>query len=121
MKRVLITGITRDSKGKFTRTTTKWSPHNSESGYIDNNGRFRVYFPEHSRSYSDGYVLRSIVHYEYYNAILIPEGYDIHHLDGNKLNDSKENLIMLSHSDHAKLHNPKVDVNLVCEQCNKSF
>ena len=31
--------------------------------------------------------------------------YDIHHLDENKMNNSLENLVYLTHSEHAKLHN----------------
>ena len=36
----------------------------------------------------------------------IPDGYHIHHLDGNPANNSLDNLQMLSASDHAKLHHP---------------
>ena len=34
----------------------------------------------------------------------IPEGYDIHHKDGNKLNNLLENLECLSKADHMRLH-----------------
>ena len=34
----------------------------------------------------------------------IPEGFSIHHLDGNKENNLPANLIMLSKSNHHKLH-----------------
>lgn len=30
---------------------------------------------------------------------------DVHHIDGNKLNNAIENLAVLSHGDHAKHHN----------------
>lgn len=35
----------------------------------------------------------------------IPKGYDIHHRDFNKLNNSVENLKCMKHGDHTKLHN----------------
>lgn len=35
---------------------------------------------------------------------LIPKGYDIHHIDGNKLNNNIENLEMLPHEEHMALH-----------------
>ena len=34
----------------------------------------------------------------------IPKGYDIHHIDGNRLNNDISNLIMLTPSEHHKLH-----------------
>ena len=34
----------------------------------------------------------------------IPEGFDVHHKDGNKLNNLLENLECLSKSDHVRLH-----------------
>ena len=35
----------------------------------------------------------------------IRKGYVIHHIDGNRLNNNKDNLQYLSHSAHSKLHN----------------
>ena len=32
------------------------------------------------------------------------EGYDIHHLDENKMNNSLSNLVYLTHSEHMKIH-----------------
>ena len=32
------------------------------------------------------------------------EGFDIHHIDENKMNNSLENLIYLTHSEHTKIH-----------------
>ena len=37
----------------------------------------------------------------------IPEGQDIHHVDGNPHNNSLLNLQMLSHSEHARMHTTK--------------
>lgn len=37
---------------------------------------------------------------------LIPEGYQIHHIDHNKHNNDLENLVALSASDHQKVHSP---------------
>lgn len=41
--------------------------------------------------------------WEFYNG-KIPENYHIHHIDGNKLNNSIENLELLSPIEHAKKH-----------------
>lgn len=34
----------------------------------------------------------------------VPDGYDVHHIDYDKLNNDPHNLQVLTHSDHAKLH-----------------
>lgn len=34
----------------------------------------------------------------------IPKGYDIHHIDGNKLNNDLDNLVALSRKEHTSLH-----------------
>ena len=39
-----------------------------------------------------------------YNLSFIPEGFVIHHLNGNKLNNQAENLILLSRDYHTKIH-----------------
>lgn len=41
--------------------------------------------------------------WEYYNG-KIPEGYHIHHIDGQKDNNKIDNLIMIRAEEHAKLH-----------------
>lgn len=39
-----------------------------------------------------------------YNQVELPKGYVIHHIDHNKHNNSLDNLVLLSISDHMKLH-----------------
>ncbi len=38
----------------------------------------------------------------------IPDGYCIHHIDHNKLNNSIDNLLMLTKEEHASLHAEEV-------------
>lgn len=109
-----------NNNGRFARVHNKWSPTNMEDGYVDSSGRFRVYLPEHHRSFAEGYVLRAIVHYEYYNNMEVPGGYVVHHVDGNRLNDTKENLIILPFGKHTQFHRIK-RVECTCKKCGKPF
>ena len=40
----------------------------------------------------------------YHHECLIPEGFEIHHMDEDRMNNSFHNLICVSSLDHAKLH-----------------
>src|SRR5579859_3333497 len=65
----------------------------------------RVYFRP-----SSYYIRRGIGHlhqeiWKHHNGP-IPKGHDIHHADENPLNNSKENLVCLTKSEHRKAHKP---------------
>lgn len=49
------------------------------------------------------YVALARVVYKKYHG-KIPKGYDIHHIDGDRLNDEPDNLVALSHEEHIILH-----------------
>ena len=34
----------------------------------------------------------------------VPEGYDVHHIDGNRQNNSIHNLELIEHSEHMRIH-----------------
>lgn len=66
-----------------------------------------LYQPEHHFSQSQGYVMEHrLVWEKYNNAILLPWA-DVHHLDGNTLNNSIENLEAMTHIHHKKTHQIK--------------
>lgn len=64
------------------------------SRYMDynNNGRPKI----------DEKLIQDIVYNYYYGPV--PKGYQKHHLDGNKLNNTKNNFGCLTHHDHAVAH-----------------
>lgn len=46
----------------------------------------------------------------------------VHHKDGNKSNNLKENLAILTHEEHARLHQPTLpEKRQICRQCKSSF
>lgn len=49
-----------------------------------------------------GKLLHRLIYENTYGPI--PEGYIIHHIDGNKENNSPENLVMMSKTEHHTLH-----------------
>ena len=110
----------RNPDGTFKRTRTKWTPSNWNNGYIDNKGRFRVYRPDYPNAYQGGYALRSHVVWWLKTGVVASIDTQLHHKDENKLNDSLSNLILLTHSQHRKIHQGN-DVTLNCEHCLKDF
>jgi hypothetical protein len=44
----------------------------------------------------------------------------VHHIDGNKRNNDISNLVVVSRSEHAKIHADKLDKSIAVIQCDKS-
>jgi hypothetical protein len=44
----------------------------------------------------------------------------IHHIDGNKENNNPNNLAIVTNSEHANFHRPKIDIK-TCSVCKKQF
>lgn len=52
----------------------------------------------------------------------IPTGYEIHHVDENKANNTIDNLQCLTKKQHSKIHHEKMPVaEYVCEVCGKTY
>lgn len=97
--------------------------HNGVSYYlINDNG-----IPYYKRSTGGVTIaLHRVIWEETYGAI--PDGYHIHHKDGNSLNNDVSNLELLTNSNHIKLHAPKrveswamVGFERTCAYCGKPF
>ena len=115
----------RNIDGTFKRIRTPFSLDNFNDGYIDADGRKRVFMPNHPRASKEGYILRAIVAYELYHNVSVPKNMVIHHIDGNRLNDSEDNLIMMLFGQHTSFHNKsRKNASLTprqCKQCKKEF
>ena len=51
----------------------------------------------------------------------VPDGYVIHHRDGNKRNNRLANLEAITHAEHARHHNDKHPRTKVCEVCGADY
>lgn len=78
--------------------------------------------PPHPKRNSNGlYPLHRVRAENKIGRLLLP-GEVVHHIDGDKTNDSPENLQVLQHDDHARLHAPEVDeIAVTCGECGSSF
>ena len=71
-----------------------------------------------------GKLLHRLIYEEVYGSI--PKGYAIHHIDGDKTNNNLDNLMILTKSNHHKLHmkgtnHPRWDNGLIDEAGGVSF
>lgn len=79
-----------------------------ELDYVNNMGYRYVRAPEWWEGFKNRctYALEHQVVYAAKKGLTcIPEGYDIHHVDGDKLNNEPENLVMMKYWVHVTLHN----------------
>jgi len=69
-------------------------------------GRISLYKPDHPRAKNGKYVLRSHIVWESHHGPL-PEGFIIHHRNGDYLDDRIENLECITQAEHIRLHCPE--------------
>lgn len=73
-----------------------------------NNGYKRVYYPSHPNSDSNGLIYEHQIVASEILGKPLQKNYYIHHKDGNKLNNAKENLLIFnSNKDHTVFHSYK--------------
>lgn len=68
-------------------------------------GRVAVYVPHHPHANGSGYVLRYRHVMEQHLGRYLTEDEEVHHINGDELDDSLENLRLMTKSEHARLHN----------------
>lgn len=89
--------------------------------YTNKDGRTRlIYVDENGRHRSKSYP--RILMEEKLGRPLDPSE-DVHHIDGDKTNNSIDNLALVAHGEHQRLHNPPkyVDKIAICDVCGKEF
>lgn len=122
---ILVTGSEeRNSKGQFVRTREPWEPSDWDAGFVDNTGRFRVYRPDYPKAWQyktcKGYAFRAHIVWWLQTGDVVPDDEDLHHIDGDRLNDLPENLIVLTRSEHHSIDRASCS-SKVCKHCGESF
>ncbi len=67
-------------------------------------GYYYIWMPEHPFAVKKGYVAEHRLVAERQIGRYLEVYEDVHHINGNKTDNSPDNIIVLSHSDHMKLH-----------------
>ena len=95
----------------------------------ENNGRWNggrticknymyVLRPHHKFATVKGYVLEHRYIIELDLGRYLTKNEVVHHVDGNKLNNEENNLKLMSHSEHSKITNTKINPsNRICNIC----
>ena len=69
------------------------------------NGYQDVYYPEHPNARGNGSVMVQVLVAEKILGRNLKEGEVVHHIDGNRMNNTKNNLMVFAtHSDHIRYH-----------------
>lgn len=135
----------RDSKGRFTKGSVPYNKgqklsqeqikklSNAKLGkkgeqsnawkggrYPHTDSYIYVYKPEHPYANSRGYVFEHrLVMEEILGRYLVPNVDDVHHINGKKWDNRKENLQHLIHGSHTTLTNTKDMTDRQCSLCNR--
>ena len=118
--------IIRDDYGRFMRQLFPWSLDNYDNVTVRKGERWGdrclVYIPNHPRA-CNGLLFRSIAAYEVYHGVSVPLGMEIHHINGDTMDDSEENLVLLTNSEHQKLEAQIRGERMVkpCLNCGEEF
>jgi hypothetical protein len=92
--------------------------------------QIRAEWADHTFYYDHGYVRyynnsgKGLLREHQYVALAaygIPDGFHVHHIDRNRLNNRADNLAVLSASEHHRLHNPKRRIKMKCLVCQNEF
>lgn len=71
---------------------------------ITRNGYRLLYMPWHPNAGADGYLWEHVWVMSRMIAAPVPEGMQVHHMDGDKLNNSPSNLMLCDQAQHSRMH-----------------
>lgn len=81
------------------------------NGEIIHDGYVLIYSPGHPRATNKVYVKRAILVMEKYLGRNLTHAENVHHINGQKDDDRIENLIILTNSEHGKIHGKERNLN----------
>ena len=91
--------------------------------YVGKDGRSRIVFVGENGKHSSMSYPRYLLEQKLGRKLLSTE--DVHHIDGDKTNNSLDNLEVVNHKKHAqyhgKLRQKYVDTKAICDVCGKEF
>jgi hypothetical protein len=96
--------LQRMSEGQKRRFSIPSNHPRWNGGIMIHEGYLFIKKPEHYRANNHGYVKNCILIAEEWLHFPITNNVDVHHINGNKLDDRPINLAILSHGGHAKVH-----------------
>ena len=86
----------------------------------DGNGYIDIYNPTHPYKNKRGYVCEHRLVMEQHIGRYLKPDEEVHHINGKKDNNRIENLQLVTHEEHMKLHkNPSI-INRVCCECGSN-
>jgi hypothetical protein len=110
------TGMARKKRGPESHSW-KGGRRITSGGYVE------IHMPSHHRARKNGYVFEHIVVAEKKEGRRMSRDECVHHADGNKENNSPENIIVIKRSahsgQHARLRSRKVE--MICSVCHAPF
>ena len=67
-------------------------------------GYISIYFPSHPKSSSDGYIMEHVLMMECFIGRWLNDDEVVHHKNGDRADNRKENLELMTASDHMSFH-----------------
>lgn len=86
--------------------TLESSPSWKGGRYVTQEGYVRVHKPDHPKATTNGWVFEHVVIACEKIGRMMIKGECVHHIDGNKKNNSPDNLQVTTTSQHTRIHNP---------------
>lgn len=99
-------------------------PYGEITKFSKSSGYIVAHCPDHPRSWATGYIYLHRLLAEVKVGRRLVDTEVVHHLNGNKLDNSLENLLITTAIGHAKTHADKVlttEITLKCPECSKIF